>query len=385
MRRLRDQQWVSLKALRATEDPKTICTLESVPRLARDESYAKDLLEAWNKDYHGSLGAEASSSTTKQEEQASKNISVLSSSSTSPATDFQLLTEVVSCRNQENSYGCEFPYTGSEGQEYSGYLVVPQHLHECNFDVEQKIPVVIMFHTGAGPQDIFNRYQADKLAREQIWGKKNGCIVFIADIIEDPVGWSWGNRPRYWEKRKELLSVEERSGVKKRYKLQATLAPILEAVRSIDQADSSKIAAIGFCLGGQPILELGRMQCDDILGLITFHGIFDGINTEKEDNEASRTLSSSWTNKPREVLICNGKGDPYVPDNDLQTARKTFENYAFNVNVLNFEHVLHNFSNPRTKYDDPDTFGYDEHADKVSWNATLRVLQKIFNLEAQKT
>lgn len=274
-----------------------------------------------------------------------------------------------------------------DGVELSGYLVIPSYLHESNFDISHKVPVIIMFHTGAGPQDLFNRFQADKLARESIWdqdngqgGRGRGCIVFIADIVSDSIGWTWGDRDRYWRSRKELMKVtEDSNGTKQRFKLQETLSATMDAVNSIDFADINKVAAIGFCLGGQPILELGRMQYDGILGLVTFHGLFDGYELSDRNEEQQKT--STWKDKPREVLICNGADDSYVPESDLLGVTEVFQGLGWYTKVINFENTFHNFSNPRTTYDDPDSpFGYNKDAATNSWNATISLLQHIFEL-----
>lgn len=411
MKNLKDLKWVSLKSLRKANDPVTICSPDSIPRLARDVSYVQDVLNAWNKDYEdddheqgagdddedAGRNKTATSTTNKNPTSSTTSAKTGTTSSNPPSSPPRPCNDeqdhatppypphppaAISRRSRQDSYGCAFPYTGSEGEEYGGYLIVPQHLHQSNFEVTHKVPVVIMFHTGAGPQDIFNRYQADKLAREEsLWGEK-GCIIFIADILQDTVGWTWGDRQRYWTKRTEFLSVEEKDGVKKRYKLQAILSFIMDAVRSIDIADVNRVAGIGFCLGGQPILELARMQYDEIIGLVTFHGVFDGITTSKVDIRSSKdeTESISWKKKPREVLICNGRFDPYVPTSDLECAQEQFKESGFNVKVINFEHGLHNFSNPRTQYDDPDSpFGYDKYADMVSWNETIKLFGRIFS------
>mmetsp|Transcript_9241 Transcript_9241/g.13743 ORF Transcript_9241/g.13743 Transcript_9241/m.13743 type:complete len:393 (+) Transcript_9241:96-1274(+) len=342
------KSWVSLNALRneATTDPLSISSplpqsiVESsssppslpigfMPRLAKDETYASDILKAWNQDVKtlaegGRSGDNASAATT----QHSRN-------------------------NDIETYGCVFPYTRCDGVEYSGYLVIPSKLHKrimnpgssnnngSNADEGKKVPVVIMFHTGAGPQDIFNRYKADLLVRQSIWSNNNkrknsnsndhdhggdyddkdGCIVFIADIVSDFVGWTWGDRDRYWQARKELLQIsssvrtttdddstsesdDNNSEERQRIKLRQTLSAVVDAVKSIDIVDCKKIAAMGFCLGGQPILELGRMQVDGIVGLISFHGLFDGIDQLPLPQSKLSPVSSP---RCREALICNGK------------------------------------------------------------------------------
>jgi len=311
--------------------------------------------------------------------------------------------------------------------EYSGYLVIPSKLHKrimnpgssnnngSNADEGKKVPVVIIFHTGAGPQDIFNRYKADLLVRQSIWSNNNkrknsnsndhdhggdyddkdGCIVFIADIVSDFVGWTWGDRDRYWQARKELLQIsssvrtttdddstsesdDNNSEERQRIKLRQTLSAVVDAVKSIDIVDCKKIAAMGFCLGGQPILELGRMQVDGIVGLISFHGLFDGIDQLPLPQSKLSPVSSP---RCREALICNGKKDPHVPESDLLRAEQVFQSAGWTTTVLNFENAMHNFSNPRTKYDDPGAaFGYNQEADVKSWNAALDLLERVLEL-----
>jgi len=332
MQLLRDCTWTPTSELR-NADPQVLCLPTTVPRLAREESYAKDIIDAWNEHFH-----HASSESS---------------------------------RKYIDTLGSPFPYKGPNGDaEFSGYLIIPSTVDVNN--IPDKLPVVIIFHTGAGPQDIFNRFQADKLARESCWGD-TGCIIFVADVVSDFVGWTWGDRERYWNTRKDLLEVTERDGHKRRWKLRDTVAAAMDAVKSIDAVDTQRIVAWGFCLGGQPVVELGRMQCDGLKGLITFHGIFDGIDLpDKEDKKDNET---------RRVLICNGLLDPHVPMSDIDTTKETFERCGWNCEVLNFENAQHNFSNPRTKYDDSDGgFGYDEHASTKGWTSALELIKDVFEL-----
>ena len=338
---LKELTWTSLSVLR-NSDPKLICDPKvSIPRLARDESYGRDIIDAWKVD--------------------------ISSSHTS--------------RNNFDTFGSPFPYECVDGVQYSGYVVIPSTIDLETVTEEDKLPVVVLFHTGAGPQDIFNRFQADKLCREKFWGEK-GCIVFVADIISDETGWCWGDRPRYWNARQSLLKVstnnidkEEKEGKQCRWKLRKVISASLSAITSIAQVDQSKIAAIGFCLGGQPILELGRMQPPGLRGLASFHGLFDDISLA--DQEVSTNNNNN--NRPRRVLICNGAMDPWIKEHELELAIETYEKCGWSCQLLNFKNVLHNFSNPRTKYDD-EGFGYDEHAAITSWDSTIELLQDVFQL-----
>ena len=380
--KLQSQTWTPLRKLRETSDPTLICSLKSVPRLAKDETYAKDLLKFWNEEYEKDDKVTIDGANITENNTSHTNCDTGTSTSESTTK-----TTSISSRRQLDTYGCIFPYEWND-VELSGYLVVPSYLKDCNFEISHKVPVVIMFHTGAGPQDIFNRFQADRMARESIWGDK-GCIVFVADVLGDPVGWTWGDRGRYWDARTAVLEVTEKEGARQRFQLQQKLAALMDSILCIDIVDAERIAAIGFCFGGQSILEFGRMRYNGILALITFHGCFDGhelSDDHKQDgddgncNGKANDGNTKWNEKTREVLICNAGHDPYVPASDLAGAKKIFQDAGWTTNVLHFEAAKHNFSNPRTQYDDPDAFGFDENASTTSWNATLSLLKRVFQL-----
>jgi dienelactone hydrolase len=392
---LQSQTWIPLRTIREIKDPLTICSPESIPRIAKDETYAKDLLHAWNQEFQDNdddddvlkqheVGYSKQQQQELQKEQnpVEKKFGDLDDGNDDIGTAMNNDNNIIWSRRKIDTYGCVFPYTCKNGDELSGYIIVPSCLKECNFNMSQKVPVVILFHTGAGPQDIFNRYQGDKLAREAIWGEQ-GCIIFIADMLSDPVGWTWGDRDRYWQIRKKLLHVSEQNGVRVRYYLQERLHAVMDAITSIDAVDPDRIAAVGFCMGGQPVLELGRMKFDGIRALITFHGMFDGYDQSdpSSSNDDEKEISNDTRcQKAREVLICTGGLDPYVPYSSILGVQKVFQDASWNTNVLHFESAKHNFSNPRTKYDDPNTFGYDENASTTSWDATIRLLHNVFQL-----
>lgn len=324
---LKGFNWTKLSVVR-NSDPKSLCTPTCKPRLARDETYAMDIIKAWKQD--------------------------LSSQST---------------RSTFETFGCPFPYRDANNNEYYGYLVIPSTVDVDN--ISEKLPLVVLFHTGAGPQDIFNRFKADQIAREKCWGSK-GCIIFIADILSDPNGWAWGDRDRYWQLKRSLNEFTTQDGMNCRWKMRSRILPALHAIESLNEADPTTIVAWGFCFGGQPVLELARMQYISVKGLISFHGIFN-------DAFAGGKEIAVDIQESRPVLICNGQGDPWVPASDLALAKNTFETCGWSCEVMNFAKVLHNFSNPRTQYDGSG-FGYDKNASNQSWEAALKLIRNVFDL-----
>jgi dienelactone hydrolase len=139
---------------------------------------------------------------------------------------------------------------------------------------QQQRPGIMLFHTAAGPQDVFLFHIAAKLVSTL------NCIVLICDILSDPTGWSWTDKGRYMQARDDLYKNDYRL---LRSRVNAAVRalchpktmkypPIIptgkeeEGKGDYDDdeiltlgVDSQRLAALGWCLGGQPILELTRM------------------------------------------------------------------------------------------------------------------------------
>jgi len=337
--------WQSLDTFVAETllDPSTLCRAnKDHPRLAKDTEYANAVMDAWKGD-------------------------------------------ISSCNSSINTIGCKcLYYRESELGEMNGYLVAPSILtteSETSSTKKQtkKYPAVVLFHTGAGPQDIFLRWKADILVREL------GCVVLIADIISDPDGYAWsGNRERYNAARKRVLatsitSEEEEGGGggrSGRWALRRVVSAAMDCVKGLDFVDGGRIAGLGWCMGGHPILELGLMQEDCVRTLVSYHGVFDGVDGyEACETDISSDVSKDQAATRTRVLICNGKDDPFVQQDDLKKAKDLMEMKGCDVTVLNFDGVKHGFTNPAQDYNPSDNFVFNEQAAKKSWDSTIRLLR----------
>ena len=334
---LQELSWTNLSKQRNIADPTLICNCDSTPtspRLAKDEEYANAVLNKWRAD-------------------------ILSEN------DAQVVDTI----------GAPLIYNRkSDGSKLNGYLVMRSNMLGLVDTIQgEKVPAVLLFHTGAGPQDISLRWKADMLARDPIWGP-SGCIVLIADLVSDDTGWTWDDRSKYDLVRKELLAATKKEGDKHahRWKLRETIDAALDALTSIDKVDSERICAMGFCLGGHPVIELGRMNRPGVRSLITFHGVFDGtaVNSEFE-------AESNIESPEKRVLICNGASDPFVSDSDLEASRKTFEYNGWKVEILNLEGVKHGFTNPAQDCNPSESFAYNDDAAKISWSSTIDLLKEV--------
>ena len=327
--------WVPLEPLRETLDSSKLCISDGHhPRLAKDKDYADSVLKAWRRD-------------------------------------------VKSLNDSEQTVGSTFVYHRSEdGAELlNGYIVASSILaHRSNSDeMERKVPAVLFFHTGAGPQDIFLRWKADVLVRQM------GCVVLIADIISDAEGYAWSDRERYDAARRNVLATSEEEGQIARWKLRQSITAALDALKGMDIVDSNRIAGLGWCMGGHPLLELGLMQEQGVKALVSYHGVFDGIKDHALPTCSRTTATDEDGNLPgsgnTQVLICNGMEDPFVAQDDIAKTKTILQTRGFQVEVINFDGVKHGFTNPAQDYNPSDAFAFNEHAAKTSWESTIQLLR----------
>ena len=75
------------------------------------------------------------------------------------------------------------------------------------------VPGILLFHTAAGPHDVCLHWKADSLVTdEQTF--PDGCIVMVADILSDDIGWGWNSdREKYNAARELVLTPNHNSGV----------------------------------------------------------------------------------------------------------------------------------------------------------------------------
>ena len=282
----------------------------SSPQLAKDTDYAKAILKSWKED-----------------------VDTRTAESTSICTSIE--------------YKCN----NNNGTSLHGYIYRRSTVEDLG-TVSSDVPGLILFHTGAGPQDMFLKWKADSLVNDEIF--PDGCVVLVADIIGDKDGWAWTDRSRYETVRKFVLRDENGE----RNELQCRIRAAVDTLLSQPGVDSSRLAGLGFCMGGHPILEMARMKIPSIKALVTYHGVFDGVERLSLGSNSNDGLDES---KP-DVLICTGDDDPFVKEQHLQGAIAMFTNVGCNCRVISFENTRHGFTNPAQDYNPSDEFAFDAHA-----------------------
>ena len=177
-----------------------------------------------------------------------------------------------------------------------------------------------------------------------------GYLALVADFYGEPVA-DFGHSIK--------LATALRSDVDRyRTRLRAAHAAL------IDPEPGLPCAAIGFCMGGQAVLELAREN--SALALVaSFHGLLD----------TARPAPAGTMIKPR-ILICHGDADPLVPRAQVSAFWEEMDAAKANWHFHSYAGVGHGFTNP----DPPPNGGaisYDASADRQSWAALLGLLGEV--------
>ena len=128
-------------------------------------------------------------------------------------------------------------------------------------------------------------------------------------------------------------------------------------------SDLSK-AAIGFCMGGQAVLELARENADLAL-VASFHGIL----------ETDRKAPVGGPVGPR-ILVCHGDADALVPRTQVTEFWEEMDAAAANWHFHSYSGVGHGFTNPHPSPANG-SISYDASADRQSWAAMLGLLDEV--------
>lgn len=138
----------------------------------------------------------------------------------------------------------------------------------------------------------------------------------------------------------------------------------LETMLAQDNADASRVAAIGYCFGGTMAIHLARDGAD-LKAVVAFHPGFPAPAVEE-----SRTIKAK-------LLVCAGAEDPIAPTD----ARHGFEAEMTEAEVADWRvevygGVGHSFTNPRVDELGMPGIAFNAAADRRSWRALLDLLEE---------
>ena len=208
-------------------------------------------------------------------------------------------------------------------------------------------PGVLVVHEWWGHDD-HARNQAKRLAEA-------GYVAFALDMYGD------GKTAMHPDDAQKLM-------------MEATADPAVVGARfnaarqvlaSDSHVDPERLAAIGYCFGGNVVLSMARLGAD-LDAVASFHGVL-----------APLPPATPGTVKAR-VLVLHGSADPFVPAEVLAAFRTEMTAAQANFRVVEYPGVKHAFTNPTAESHQMPELSYDANADKQSWQELQRLLIETF-------
>jgi dienelactone hydrolase len=206
-------------------------------------------------------------------------------------------------------------------------------------------PGIIVFPTVMGIADL-ERGFAGRLVDQ-------GYSVLLADL--------YGRRFTPDQRSDAMAAMsalrEDRSALRDR------VLGVLGAAIEQDEFDDERIAAIGFCFGGQNALDLARSGAD-LAGVASFHGLFDPPRLPPQPIKARVSAYHGWD-------------DPLVPPDAVVALAKELTEAGCDWQIHAFGHVGHGFTNPGATGAMPG-IKFDERTSRRAWVACDAFLAECF-------
>ncbi len=149
--------------------------------------------------------------------------------------------------------------------------------------------------------------------------------------------------------------------------LRDRLAASLDVLRKFPLVDPGKLAAYGYCFGGQCVLDMARSGLD-FLGGVSFHGVYD------------RPDYANVTPIAPKLLICHGWNDPLGPPGSVIALAQELTDGGADWQIHAYGHTGHAFTDVSLKGQEViPGVGYNEVADRRSWQAAKDFLGELFS------
>jgi dienelactone hydrolase len=139
----------------------------------------------------------------------------------------------------------------------------------------------------------------------------------------------------------------------------------LEAALRLPNIDRSQCAALGYCQGGQTVLELARGGAP-ILAAIGVHPGF-----KRAEGSTDGPIRAT-------ILMMTGDEDPVVTADERAAFVDEMRSAGADWQLHVFGGVGHSFTNPEIDAFNFPGFIYDALADERSWKMTLALLDEVF-------
>ncbi len=139
----------------------------------------------------------------------------------------------------------------------------------------------------------------------------------------------------------------------------------LDVLRKHPQADTSRLAAIGYCFGGTTVLEMARGGAD-LACVVSFHG---GLDTPTPED--AKQIKGK-------VLVLHGADDPLVPAKQVADFEDEMRKAKVDWQLVAYGGAVHSFTNPGAGNDNSKGAAYNAKADVRSWQAMRDLFAELF-------
>ena len=153
--------------------------------------------------------------------------------------------------------------------------------------------------------------------------------------------------------------------------LRARFDAAVDALRDHPAVDASRMAAIGYCMGGGIVLHMARYGAD-LKAVASFHGSLPlGVAPKGEGGEVKARIA-----------VYHGEDDQFIPDEAIDAFHEEMEKTGADCLFVTMPTALHGFTNPKAtsngeKYGLP--LRYNELADCCSWDHMRLVFESVFD------
>lgn len=147
----------------------------------------------------------------------------------------------------------------------------------------------------------------------------------------------------------------------------------LAKLKTFEQTDTTNIAAIGFCFGGNVAINVAKMGAH-LNGVVSFHGGLEGVPANKDLLTAK-------------ILVCHGDSDVMV-NGQVDAFKKQMDSIGADYKFIHYPNATHAFTNPGAtekgkKFNMP--IAYNKEADSASWKDMQQFFDRIFTHNTHDT
>ncbi|MBM4275502.1 MAG: dienelactone hydrolase family protein [Deltaproteobacteria bacterium] len=129
--------------------------------------------------------------------------------------------------------------------------------------------------------------------------------------------------------------------------------------------DPPHLAALGYCLGGTTVLELGYSGAG-LKGVASFHG---GLSVPKPEDKAIKA----------KILVMHGADDPLIKSEEIAAFQEAMRKTGADWQMIYYGGAVHSFTNPDADKAGVKGVAYNAAADRRSWQHLKDFLKELFS------